>query len=45
MYYYLNTDSTHILFQEAKERTEDVILVGISYDRTEKKHCCVIEVE
>ena len=29
--------------QKAKEFAESVILVGISYDRTDKKHTCVIE--
>ena len=29
--------------QKAKEHTKEVILVGISYDKTVKKHSCVIE--
>ena len=29
--------------QKAKERAEEVILVGICYDKTEKKHSCMIE--
>ena len=29
--------------QKAKEHAKEVILVGISYDKTVKKHSCVIE--
>ena len=29
--------------QKAKEFAESVILVDISYDRTDKKHTCMIE--
>lgn len=29
--------------QKAKEHTNEVVLVGISYDKTQKKHQCIIE--